>query len=81
MVQLKRQQQAVIWTPDRLVYWRIYASPGMDELNIVRFYHYPAGLLDWQWDNHVTQLNEAQHSRAHIYEKMISFIDVQHTSC
>ena len=26
-------QQAITWTNDGLVYWRIYASPGLSELN------------------------------------------------
>ena len=28
-----KSQQAIIWNNDRLVYWRMYASLGLDDLN------------------------------------------------
>ena len=30
------RRQAIIWTNDGLVYWRIYASVGLDELSVIQ---------------------------------------------
>ena len=64
------RRQAIIWTNDGIVYWRIYASLGLNELtqamtrvilfirsaSVTRRYSVTPSLIDWA---HISQVAKA----------------------